>query len=174
MSPGRRTNRKNLRSCQRTILLYSSYYSRQRKIRACKYTYFQSSAARPQVDDRIWCRPAEPLSQNPSQTRRFACCIDPNRCAIPIAICSCFVKIRHFPRSARDYKQRVMWGQPSSAVRHRPSCARRTAEDGCPHMNRTCLFSRPLSLRRPGACRTHPSRLTRMNSSPRPSPFRRW
>ena len=40
MSPGRRTNRKNLRSCQRTILLYSFYFFRQRKIAPCNYPVF--------------------------------------------------------------------------------------------------------------------------------------
>ena len=38
MSPGRRTNRKNLRNCQRTILLYSFYFLSQRKV--CNFIYF--------------------------------------------------------------------------------------------------------------------------------------
>ena len=44
-----------LRSCQRTILLYSFYSSGQWKIRVCKYICFQSSARRSQGCDRIWC-----------------------------------------------------------------------------------------------------------------------
>jgi hypothetical protein len=59
LSPGRRTNRKNLRSCQRTILLYSFYFFRQRKMHACKYTCFQSSARRSQPRDRKWCKPLD-------------------------------------------------------------------------------------------------------------------
>jgi hypothetical protein len=55
LSPGRRTNRKNLRSCQRTILLYSFYKSSQRKIALRNYMYFQSSAARSQGGDRKLC-----------------------------------------------------------------------------------------------------------------------
>jgi hypothetical protein len=59
LSPGRRTNWKNLRSCQRTILLYSFYFFSQSKIRLCKYMHFQSSARRSQPYDRIWCNDPE-------------------------------------------------------------------------------------------------------------------
>ena len=56
MSPGRRTNRKNLRNCLRTItvlllLIFSSI-----KNRNLQLTCFQSSAASPQASDRNWCR----------------------------------------------------------------------------------------------------------------------
>jgi len=72
LSPGRRTNRKNLRSCQRTILLYSFYFSSQRKLRVCKYTCFQSSARRSQAGDQIWCNRSIAFAGKPYQTRVFA------------------------------------------------------------------------------------------------------
>jgi hypothetical protein len=72
LSPGRRTNWKNLRSCQRTILLYSFYFFSQSKIRICKYTYFQSSARRSQPHDRIWCNRLNRFRQKPRPARLFA------------------------------------------------------------------------------------------------------
>jgi hypothetical protein len=56
LSPGRRTNRKNLRNCQRTILvLLLLKFSSIKKLHP-QDAYFQSSAARPQAGDRILCR----------------------------------------------------------------------------------------------------------------------
>src|SRR5438477_3704960 len=61
-----------LRSCQRTILLYSFYFFSQRKICVCKYTCFQSSARRPQAYDRKLCSQHRHLLQNPFWTRLCA------------------------------------------------------------------------------------------------------
>jgi len=71
LSPGRRTNRKNLRSCQRTILLYSFYKSSQRKITLCNHLYFQSSAARPQAGDRKLCNRAKHFPLEPAPDAAF-------------------------------------------------------------------------------------------------------
>ena len=64
MSPGRRTNRQNLRSCQRTILLYSFYKISQRKIRVCKYSLFNRVHAihRPRTENSATA--ASSLSRN--------------------------------------------------------------------------------------------------------------
>ena len=56
MSPGRRTNRENLRSCQRTITLLLLLIFSSIKNRRLQPACFQSSARRPQPGDRIWCR----------------------------------------------------------------------------------------------------------------------
>ena len=80
MSPGRCTNRKNLRSCQRTILLYSFYFFSQRKIQHSKYTSFQPSARRPQPPDRKWCRRKLKSPQNPRQARVSPEFIHPGKC----------------------------------------------------------------------------------------------
>jgi hypothetical protein len=45
--------------------LYSFYFSRQRKITLRNYMHFQSSAARPQPYDRIWCKAAANFLRTP-------------------------------------------------------------------------------------------------------------
>jgi len=47
------------------MLFYSFYFFRQSKIMLCNYSYFQSSAARPQAGDRIWCNVASDFSRKP-------------------------------------------------------------------------------------------------------------
>lgn len=56
LSPGRGTNRKNLRTCQRTreVLLLSDFPSRENT--RLHRIYFQRDAARPQAGDEKWCR----------------------------------------------------------------------------------------------------------------------
>jgi hypothetical protein len=104
LSPGRRTNRKNLRSCQRTILFYSFYFFRQSKICPCNYLIFQSSAARPQAHDRIWCKAPTHSWRNPRWARSFAFCIDVNRCESAVRFYFWVVNIAHSPCLARDFK----------------------------------------------------------------------
>jgi hypothetical protein len=55
LSPGRRTNRKNLRNCQRTIPFLLFLILQSTKTARLYLTYFQSSAAHPQAGDRILC-----------------------------------------------------------------------------------------------------------------------
>jgi hypothetical protein len=116
LSPGRRTNRKNLRSCQRTILLYSFYKFSQRKITLCNYMYFQSSAARPQGHDRIWCRRQIRYSQMPLQMSSFALCIDRNRCEVREEFYVPLVKITHFRLPARDLVSNGIHGRALTLV----------------------------------------------------------
>jgi hypothetical protein len=52
--------------------LYSFYYLRQRKIRVCKYTLFQSSAARSQPYDRKWCKEDCIVSSQPHEMQPSA------------------------------------------------------------------------------------------------------
>jgi hypothetical protein len=54
-SPGRRTNRKNLRNCQRTIMFLLLLKFASTKTAKFYPLYFQSSAARSQPGARIWC-----------------------------------------------------------------------------------------------------------------------
>jgi hypothetical protein len=55
LSPGRRTNRKNLRNCQRTILVLLLLEFSSIKNLHLQDAYFQWSAGRPQAGDRILC-----------------------------------------------------------------------------------------------------------------------
>jgi len=55
LSPGRRTNRKNFRSCQRTIMFLLFLFLQSTKNLRLQLAYFQPSARRPQAGDRIWC-----------------------------------------------------------------------------------------------------------------------
>ena len=86
MSPGRRTNRKNSRRCQRTILLYSFYFLSQRKIAGCNCMCFQSSAGCPQGCDRILCSRLDHSSRNPRQSWLFGLGIDWDRCESEVTI----------------------------------------------------------------------------------------
>jgi hypothetical protein len=61
LSPGRRTNRKNLRNCQRTIPFLLFLILQSTKSARLYLIYFQSSAAHPQAGDRILCNPALPF-----------------------------------------------------------------------------------------------------------------
>jgi hypothetical protein len=55
LSPGRRTNRKNLRNCQRTIPFLLFIILESTKSARLYLIYFQSRAAHPQAGDRILC-----------------------------------------------------------------------------------------------------------------------
>jgi hypothetical protein len=56
LSPGRRTNRKNLRNCLRTITVLLLLFFSSTKNHRLQLTCFQPSAASPQAGDRNWCK----------------------------------------------------------------------------------------------------------------------
>jgi hypothetical protein len=59
LSPGRCTNRQNLRNCQRTIMFLLFLFQESIKSVRLYVACFQSSAGRPQAGDRILCRGGE-------------------------------------------------------------------------------------------------------------------
>ena len=128
MSPGRRTNRKNLRSCQRTILLYSFYFWSQRKIRVCKYTCFQASAGRPQARDRKWCSPKIKSREKPYLTRVSAEIIPVNESSERVASVQRPCENRANTASGKELREGGVYGFSSRqdclsfAVRFRRSC----------------------------------------------------
>lgn len=109
MSPGRRTNRKNLRSCQRTILLYSFCFWSQRKILVCKYVCFQPSARRPQARDRKWCSLGINFREKPHPTRVFAGLIGRKECRNNARLCTVTVKIAQISRRAQEEHSWRYW-----------------------------------------------------------------
>jgi len=105
LSPGRRTNRKNLRSCQRTILLYSFYFWSQRKIRVCKYTSFQRSARHPQPPDRKWCTPKIDFRENPRQLRLSTEFLQPEESSGGVAPVQRCCENRALPASCKGFRE---------------------------------------------------------------------
>jgi hypothetical protein len=91
-----------LESRQRTIQFYTFYFFRQRKIALCKWMYFQSSAARSQACDRIWCSGKFDFL-NSCRNQRFQEEKFSRISSLPaLANCSAIVKNRETPRPARD------------------------------------------------------------------------
>jgi hypothetical protein len=55
LAPGRRTNRKNFRNCQRTIVFYTFYFSGQSKKKIFMFFAFNRVQLVHRVVQREWC-----------------------------------------------------------------------------------------------------------------------